>query len=174
MERREAIKYVALTIGSVISVPTWASQWKAKDINSAKLYLSADKELILDEMVETIIPATNTPGAKQIGVGKFVQIMVADCYDSKAQETFKNGLSNLDQSAKKANGKTFTECSKVEKTNLLKEMEKSTDNETKSFYNLVKNLTVQGYLNSEYVMTNLLKYELVPGRFHGCVPLIKK
>ena len=174
MERREAIKYVALTIGGVISLPSWASGWKANNISSPKLFLSADKELLLDEMVETIIPSTNTPGAKQIGVGKFVQIMVADCYDTRTQETFKNGLSNLDVMAKKANGKKFVECSKVEKTDLLKEMEKSTDNDSKSFYNLVKNLTIRGYLNSEYVMTNLLKYEMVPSRFHGYVPLIKK
>jgi hypothetical protein len=49
----------------------------------------------------------------------------------------------------------------------------SSNNEDKDFVKLVKNITIQGYLNSEYVMTNLRIFEFVPGRYHGCVPVKK-
>jgi len=35
----------------------------------------------------------------------------------------------------------------------------------------VKRRVIQGYLNSEYIMKNKLKYELIPGRYLGAVKL---
>ena len=52
-------------------------------------------------MVETIIPATDTPGAKALNVHQFIQKMVADCYAKTAQETLQKGLDSLDGLAQK-------------------------------------------------------------------------
>lgn len=36
---------------------------------------------------------------------------------------------------------------------------------------MIKRMTVDGYMGSEYVMTNITKYEMAPNRYHGCVPV---
>jgi hypothetical protein len=36
---------------------------------------------------------------------------------------------------------------------------------------MAKALTINGYMTSKYVMTNITKYELVPGRYNGFAPV---
>jgi hypothetical protein len=172
MERRVALKSMALAMGAMANLPSWASGWSKGSIPPGNL-LSADQSKILAVMVETIIPKTDTPGAGELGVGNFVQKMVKDCYDSKAQAGLASGLSNLDEQSIQRFGKSFTDAGKDHKLQLLQELGKSSDADQKAFFGMVKNLTIQGYMSSEYVMTNITHYELVPGRYHGCVPVKK-
>lgn len=125
----------------------------------------------LADVAETIIPKTDTPGAKELGVDRFVEKMLADCFDKKAQENFSAGLNLLDSISQSTFGKPFSGLDKKQKQHVLTGMSMHQDPLQKNFFNTVKNLTVQGYSTSEYVMTNITNYELVPGRFHGCVPL---
>lgn len=170
MQRRAALKTFALSIGSTLVLPSWASAWTKETLLSSDISLSASQEALLAEIVETIIPKTDTPGARELNVDKFVTLMVADCYDAKAQDTFAKGLVAVDEAAKKDYGKAFTEAAPAQRLAILNKMDKSGSDTEKSFVRLVKNLTIQGYLNSEYVMTNLRVYEFIPGRYHGCVP----
>jgi len=75
--------------------------------------------------------------------------------------------------AKKDFSKPFVECDAKQKLAVLNKMANSENSDEKGFVRLVKNLTIQGYLNSEYVMTNLRIYEFIPARYHGCVPVKK-
>jgi len=99
--------------------------------------------------------------------------MVADCYDKKSQETFSKGFALVDATAKRDFSKTFTECDGKQKLEVLNKMSNSENADEKGFVRLIKNLTIQGYLNSEYVMTNLRVFEFAPARYHGCVPVKK-
>ena len=171
MQRRTALKSVALSIGSVIMLPSWANAWNIKTLQNQHFNLNFLQETLLAEIVETIIPKTDTPGAKDLAINKFVEKMVADCYDKKAQEVFAKGLVSVENMAKKDYSKSFVECDGKQKLAILNSMLNSSNNEDKNFVGLVKNITIQGYLNSEYVMTNLRIYEFVPGRYHGCVPV---
>ncbi len=173
MQRRTALKSVALSIGSIISLPSWANAWSIKNLQNQHFNLSFSQETLLAEVVETIIPKTDTPGAKELGINKFVEKMVADCYDKKAQEVFAKGLVATENMAKKDYSKSFLECDAKQKLAVLNSMLNSSNNEDKDFLKLVKNLTVQGYLNSEYVMTNLRIFKFLPGRYNGCVPVKK-
>ncbi|PGH38351.1 MAG: Twin-arginine translocation pathway signal, partial [Candidatus Nephrothrix sp. EaCA] len=47
---------------------------------------------LLAEIADTILPATQTPGAKEAGVGTFMTVMVNDCYKEKDQKIFHEGL----------------------------------------------------------------------------------
>lgn len=172
MERRVALKSMAMAMGAMASLPAWASGWTSRSIGNAEL-LAVGQAITLNAMVETIIPKTDTPGAGELGVGDFVQKMVNDCYDTKTQQSLTNGLRALDDSSQKAYGKIFAQASKSQQLELLQTLEKSTDSTDKAFFGLVKNLTIQGYMNSEYVMTNITHYEMVPARYHGCVPVKK-
>jgi Gluconate 2-dehydrogenase subunit 3 len=171
MKRRIALQNMGLAFGGLISLPTWANGWNSSIIKSKSPLLLQEQEQILAEIVETIIPTTDTPGAKPLEVHRFVQKMIKDCYDKTSQETFSKGIDATEELAKKTYGKSFVECDAKQRNELLKSLEKSEIQANKSFLMMTKNLTINGYLNSEYVMTNLTHYEMAPARYHGCVPV---
>jgi Gluconate 2-dehydrogenase subunit 3 len=173
MQRRSAIRNIALSIGSAITLPTWANAWNSQSIITPQFIISTYQETILAEIVETIIPKTDTPGAKDLNIHQFTTKMVADCYDKKAQEVFSKGIDLVDALAKKDYSKTFAECDTKQRLDILNKMSNSENNDEKGFMRLVKNLTIQGYLSSEYVMINLRNFEFAPARYHGCVPVKK-
>lgn len=172
MQRRKALKNLSLSIGSAILLPSWANAWKPGIASNQKL-ISSNQELLLAEIVETIIPKTDTLGAKELEVHSFIIKMIADCFDKKTQSLFQNGLKTVDEMATKSFQKIFVDLNKETKLKVLNTMRLSDNKEEKAFLNLVKNLTIQGYLSSEYVMTNLLPFEFAPGRYNGCVPVSK-
>ncbi len=166
MERRNALKSMAMLIGGAVALPEWANAWSTNSI-TAKNWLRPNLASVLSEAVETIIPKTNTPGAKDLGLDTFVQKMVADCYSKEVQSAFAKGIGQIDSVAQQKYSKPFVQLDTPQRIELLKGFESGA--ETKDFYGLLKGLTVRGYLNSEYVMTNNTHYEMVPGRYHGCV-----
>jgi hypothetical protein len=172
MERRVALKSMAIAVGAMANLPAWASGWSKKTLENEMLF-AADQSKILAGMVEAIIPKTDTPGAGELGVGNFVQKMVKDCYDKKAQDTLSTGLDSLESESKKTFSKSFADITRPQQTQLLKQIESSSDAGSKAFFGMVKNLTIQGYMSSEYVMTNITHYEMIPARYHGCVPVKK-
>ena len=172
MKRRFVVKNIALTIGASIVLPAWANAWNQNSLRDNYFNISSQENL-LAEIVETIIPKTNTPGAKELYVQQFVPKMVTDCYDKKAQVTYRNGFELVDKSATNTFSKSFMECDGKQRLEILNKMSKSENQDEKSFIQLVKGLTIKGYLSSEYVMTNLRIYEYAPARYHGCV-LVKK
>ena len=84
MDRRELLKMVALlTGGAVIGGDLFLSGCKTGA--KADAGFTAANISLLDEIAETIIPATATPGAKAAKVGEFMKIMVTDCYTGNQQ-----------------------------------------------------------------------------------------
>jgi Gluconate 2-dehydrogenase subunit 3 len=171
MQRRNALKTVALSIGSAIILPNWANAWNTKSLQNQPFNSSFSQETLLAEIVETIIPKTDTPGAKDLGIHQFTMKMIADCYDKKAQEVFAKGLVSVDNFAQKDFSKSFIESDSKQRLTVLNSMLNSSNSDEKDFVRLVKNITIQGYLNSEYVMTNLRKFQFLPGKYYGCVPV---
>jgi hypothetical protein len=134
--------------------------------------MSSGQEKLLGEVVDRFIPATDTPGAKELGVHQFIMVMVDDCFDKAGQDNFIKWLDGLNDLAKKHYHDSFTRLSLMQREQLLNDIEKKKyQTKEQMFYPVAKRLTVQGYMNSKYVMTNITKYKLVPGHFSGCVPL---
>lgn len=158
-------------MGGLIALPAWASNWTPETVRATRPLLSLSQTDLLASMVEAIIPKTDTPGARDLNVHLFVQKMVNDCYPAATQETLKKGLDELDTQAQKLFSKPFAEGDATQQTALLTQL--SQDATRKDFYGLVKNLTIRGYLSSEYVMTNLTHYQFIPGHYYGCVPVKK-
>lgn len=174
MERRSALINLAGAVAGLIHLPAWANGWSAESTRLSRPILLADQNDLLADIVETIIPVTDSPGAKALNVHQFIQKVVTDCFDKPAQETFTKGLGLVDELAQKSFGKLFREGDVVQRTALLTQLSQATDSAQKDFYSMVKNLTIRGYMNSEYVMTNLMHFEFIPGRYHGCVPVVAK
>lgn len=165
---------MAVAAGALINLPAWATNWTAETVKHAPKFLSSSQGDLLGDIAETIIPTTDTPGAKALNVHQFIQKVVADCYDSATQNNVRNGLTLVEEQAQKSFGKPFAQGDTAQRMALLTQLSKSDEAAQKEFYSLLKGLTVRGYMNSEYVMTNLTHYQMIPGHYYGCVPVPTK
>ncbi|MCJ8167339.1 gluconate 2-dehydrogenase subunit 3 family protein [Pontibacter sp. E15-1] len=174
MNRRIVIRNMALAVSGLVLLPGCDLGSKKAAVQELHPYLSPSQEGLLTQVVDTIIPATDTPGAKDLNVHVFVQKMLIDCNEKETQDNVVTGLKTLKAKAKQQYGKTFGACTTEERIALLSAMEKSEVAAEQDFYRTVKGLTVRGYMTSEYVMMNLTHYEAVPGYYYGCVPVDSK
>ncbi|MDJ1501102.1 gluconate 2-dehydrogenase subunit 3 family protein [Xanthocytophaga agilis] len=172
MQRRSALKNVVAALGGMVALPAWATGWTPESLGPVS-GLASTEEALLAEIVETIIPETSTPGAKSLKVHQYAMRMITDCYGETAQVNLKQGLVLVDQNARQGYNKPFAECDARQRLDTLSKMKDSADPGAKQFISMVKSLTIQGYMNSEYVQMNLRGYNMAPGFFHGCVPLKK-
>jgi hypothetical protein len=172
MQRRLLIKNILLFTSAVVLTPSFV--WGAEKVLPAGgTSIAFDAQGTLAAVVDTLIPKTDTPGAKDLNVHAFVWRMIKDCYPQNAQDRFLKGLTQLDGISQVRFQKVFMQCSKPERELLLKEIsdKKTYTGEVLFFFPLMKSLTIQGYMNSEFVMTNLQKYELIPARYNGYFPV---
>ena len=184
MNRREALSSVALLLGgTIIGAEMFLSGCTNADkkIGYSGLQFSPDDISFLDEVGETIIPATSTPGAKETRIGEFMKTIVNDCYEEKNQKIFVNGMSQLDNASKTKNGKSFLESTPEQRHNLLVDLDKEQKDYTANkkpedpahYFRMMKELTLWGYFTSELGATKALRYVAVPGRYDGCIPYKK-
>jgi hypothetical protein len=180
MNRREAISSVALLLGgTILGADAFLSGCKTK--TEAGVSFSPTDVSFLDEVAETILPATKTPGAKEAKVGEFMTVIVHDCYEEKDQKVFMEGMKKLDEASKKMNSKTFMESTPEQRHNLLvaldaeqKDYQKNKKKDDPNHYfRMIKELTLWGYFTSEAGATKALRYVAVPGKYEGCIPYNK-
>ncbi|HEU4472133.1 MAG TPA: gluconate 2-dehydrogenase subunit 3 family protein [Flavisolibacter sp.] len=118
MERREAVKYISLLLGgAVVGASSFLTGCKSKT-GEAKSF-SPEQIACLDEIAETILPATSTPGAKAARVGQFMTVMINDCYEASDQQTFMDGMRNINEESEKRFGKDFMSSTPQQRTELL-------------------------------------------------------
>ena len=183
MNRREALSSVALLLGgTIIGAEMFLSGCANPDkIATAGLQFSPDDISFLDEVGETIIPATSTPGAKETKIGEFMKTIVNDCYEEKNQKVFLDGMKQLETASKTKNGKSFLESTPEQRHNLLAALDKEQKEYTAKkkpedpahYFRMMKELTLWGYFTSEAGATKALRYVAVPGRYEGCIPYKK-
>ncbi|MFN8349499.1 MAG: gluconate 2-dehydrogenase subunit 3 family protein [Spirosomataceae bacterium] len=171
MNRREALRKAAVAAGGLAVLPAWATAWNPKTLGGTGSFLSRQHEALLVLVADTIIPTTDTPGAKDLGVPAFVEKMLADCYEKEVQENVKTGLDTAEKTAKITYSKSLGDCDVQQRKEVLKKMEVSAEQPQKDFFALMKSLTVLGFTTSEYVQTQHLKYNPIPGHYYGCVPI---
>lgn len=179
MERREAVQYISILLGgTLVGSQSFLSGCKTVD---KKRTFSPDDIAYLDEIAETILPATNIPGAKAAHVGEFMTLMVTDCYNEKEQDAFFNGMKTINELSKKQFDNSFIKITATQKHTLLTQLDKEQkqfmkskkENETSHYFRMMKELTLLGYFTSEIGCTKAKRYVPVPGRFEGCIPYKK-
>ena len=191
MNRRDALARVALLMGGTVigadyfltscSSPANKEEKTSAAATANKDLLNPTQVSLLNEVGETILPATKTPGAKAANVGGFMAVMVRDCYKPEDQKTFLTGLTQLDQDCQKMQGKAFLACDAAQRraflTALDKQQKEFTQNQRKDdpahYFRMMKELTLLGFFTSEPGGTQALRYLPVPGRYDGNVPYKK-
>ena len=178
MDRKEAIQYISLLLGgTLVGANSFLVGCKTAD----KQLFSKEDLAYLDEIAETILPETKTPGAKAAQVGKFMTVMVSDCYDEKEQMIFRDGMKKMDDHAYKKFGKSYLGITPEQRHELLVQidneqkgyMRNKKEEEPVHYFRMMKELTLLGYFTSKPGCTQGKRYMPLPRKYIGCVPYKK-
>ncbi len=182
MNRREAISRVSWILGgTIIGSGIFLEAGCNSSPEQAADFFDKQTIDLLNEIAETILPQTNSPGAKEAKVGEFMNVMVKDCYTKADQEVFKAGLKSLEEGCKDKTGKIFMACNSAERTTFLtgldKEqlayMETRKEEQPPHYFRMMKELTLLGFFTSEAGATKALRYIETPGSYNGDLPYKK-
>jgi hypothetical protein len=182
IDRREAIRLVSALLGSIALVGESALSAACEDRHAVRLSgvgtFTPGDIAFLDEIADTILPETKTPGAKAAGVGAFMALMVTDCYEEPDQQIFRQGMSQLDGASRRITGTSFASAPADARlavlTTLDREQKQYMDakqpDQPNHYFRMVKELALLGYFTSEIGCTMAQRYVESPGRYDPCVP----
>lgn len=190
--RREAVLRVTALLGGVALVggSSLLTGCADRGASSAVTFSPADVAF-LDEVAETILPETKTPGAKAAKVGAFMALMVTDSYSTADQKIFRDGMNALEQASRKTNSLSFTAATPQQRLALLQSLDQEQKTHTDArdaarreakrtgavepntpahYFRMMKELSLLGYFTSEIGCTKAQRYVEAPGRFDPCLP----
>lgn len=159
MKRRDAIVNLAAVSGAVITLPLWMVACRMSDTGKHLSGFSPRDQQTLAAIANAIIPpgAHNEPGALAVGIDKYLQKLIDDCFEPAARtqvllqlqaiESFPGGVAAA-----------------------LQHFAVSTDQDQRQFFDLIKRETIRGFNTSQQVMTGYLHYTIAPGHYYGNVP----
>jgi hypothetical protein len=181
MNRRKAISSIILAGlggGIIFSGYKWHDWHRSPDIS----WLRQQKRL-LSALAETILPATDTPGATHARIDDYIITMISDCTDRVSANRFIEGLKELDHYSRSKFGKPYEQCPPADQRSILGRFEAKARPFTnllgkveniyigKPFFTTLKKYTVEGFCTSEIGATKALSYLYIPGQYHGCTPM---
>ena len=182
MDRREAIRHISALLGGVTFVGGTSLLEATERLHPSRRAsvtrqgvgaFTAQDVALLDEIAETILPATRTPGAKAAQTGAFMALMVTDTYTERDQAVFRDGLQKLNRAA----FMTLPPAQRLASLEQLDREQKSymdargQDRSTPPhFFRMMKELALLGYFTSEIGCTQAQRYVESPGKFDPCVP----
>ncbi|MBL7698555.1 MAG: gluconate 2-dehydrogenase subunit 3 family protein, partial [Chitinophagaceae bacterium] len=110
MKRRSLVRNLVIVAGGLVLLPSCSGDTSKASIQLNNLDIDAGTEELLAQIVETLIPETDTPGARALNIHLFVLKMLDDCYEKDDQQKFLAGLSDLEILAKKQFGHSLIAC----------------------------------------------------------------
>ena len=173
VNRRKAIQQFLFVSAGIAFLPACLQDDKSKSSVVLKnLQVSGQQEKNLAALTETIIPTTDTPGARDVSAHLFVLKMLDDCYKKEDQQKYLGGMEAFEKAVAAKFSKPFDQCSKTEQASILAGINGKKDTgELSFFYATTKKLTIQAYTTSKFYLTKLQVYKMVPGKYQGCVPV---
>lgn len=184
MNRRELLQLIAAATGcAMIGTNAFAYQPAPAASPLNETLFNQQHIDLLNEIAETIIPKTDTPGAKDAQVGQTMVVMVADCYDQSDKKVFMDGLKKINKFSLNEYQKDFMALSAKQKKALLTELDQQANEYNASglkqqtglphYFTLMKQLTLFCFFTSKVGATKVLRYVAVPGKYDGDLPYKK-
>ena len=193
--RRDVIQSVAamlggaaLTGGDRLFALTFDDDARAQVTATGYGAFGSAEVALLDEIADTILPETSTPGAKAAKTGAFMALIVTDVYTAENQSIFRDGLRKVDDACKSAHGTSFMTATPAQRLTVLQALDREQKAEMEArrespslprrsdseggrhYFRLMKELALLGYFTSEIGCTKALRYVESPGRFDPCAP----
>ena len=168
--RREAVLRVTAILGGIALTGGTALITGCRE-NKVGQPFTTDEIAYLDEIADTILPATSTPGAKAAKTGAFMALMVTDTYEDRNQGIFRDGMGKMNATA-------FMAATPEQRLAQLEQLDREQktymdakkNSDPPHFFRLMKELTLLGYFTSEIGCSQAMRYRETPGRFDPCVP----
>jgi hypothetical protein len=196
INRRDAIRRVSALLGGVAfiggsSLLAAVEKKAGSAVQATPGDFTSQDIAFLDEVAETILPETKTPGAKAAKTGAFMALMVTDCYSPAQQKVFREGMRKVDDAARKAHNVSFMAATPEQRLAVLTALDEeqkrvmdareAADRKRKGlapphveepphYFRMMKELALLGYFTSEIGCTKALHYVESPGRFDPCIP----
>jgi hypothetical protein len=200
MNRRSLLKYTAYLTGYAAVAPLSSailSGCKAEAPVTAFIpaFFTEDEYQHVVAMVNTMLPPTATPGAVELGVPEFIDLVLSVYSEAEEMEEIKAGLSSWSTSINQQTGKPYYELPATEQLSLLNQLDETSrkqadastaedqayirqykDNnvdkeEEPTWWLTLKSIAIGGYYSTEKIGTEVLAYDPVPGPYQGCIPL---
>lgn len=173
--RRKAIKQLSLLFtgalsASSISLAVQGYQPKPDDLTRKGLVLNHQQLMLLKEIVDLILPATDTPAASAVDVHGFIDHQLYHCFSEQERTMFVVGLTRLEREALAQFKRDFSTTNENLQVHLLTQMESAEGEFTQQderFFQQLKSLTLLGYYTSEIGATQELSYLAIPGGYNG-------
>jgi hypothetical protein len=174
VERRDLVRALGAVAAFALMPRTARAAWERVAAPDAPLgALRADQSALVAAAADAIIPRTDTPGATDVGVPAFIDVIVAEYYGDDERAAFLAGLDAIDSRAKATGAASFAEMTPDARAALMDALDAPPDRrvpEARAWARL-KELTVHGYFTSERVQKDVLKTVIMPGRFDGNAPM---
>ena len=186
MDRREALRLLATGTALQLAPHRLLAVMRESraflDNQPSPRTLNAHQDTTVKAMAEMIMPRTDTPGATDVGVAAFIDLLLTEWCDEKDRSRFLTGLGQFDERMRASFGKDFVDCSPDQQSESLmvlgekmvqdrRQREGQPDDEASpeaAFYLMLRRFTLTAYYTSEAGATEELHFEIIPDHYQGC------
>lgn len=181
MNRREILKYAAMVTGTAICAPITLAMLSGCSQQSAVTNLAAigsqstgqffnNADLtLLSQVMDVILPKTDTPSPSEVGVPQIIDNMFAKVYEPQYQEKFMALFAEL--KAYLGNFAALDSAKKLAMLSALETLPADKRNNAYWAYIDIKQQCVAFYLSTEQIAENHLNYLPIPGQYKPCISL---
>ena len=203
MDRRQALKNLGFGAGILIVGPTALSLLQSckndPKISWEPTFLSISNGLALKQILNVIIPKTDTPGANDLNLAEFIDSYMGQVASEGRQQNFKRSAdafavafkNELNKDLEKGNEKDFekiiskylratTEEQKIfakretetqDPVDKIPELKMDPDAGSLSYLKNVREMGIWAWKTSEQIGENVLWYDPIPGKYIPCAPV---
>ena len=170
MNRRDLLKKGVYSLAGVtLSSALISSLQSCTSIEKySPLYFSKTEFSLLSNIVDFLIPKTETPGGLEMKVPQFIDIIISETYNSESKNNFSNKFKLLIEDFK-SNNIDLSDYNSI-KSKFVNDFNNKAHQEV---YNQIRDLTVWGFKTSKEIALNVLNYNPIPGYQLGCVDIDK-
>jgi hypothetical protein len=173
LDRRGLLTGAAAILGVELAAPlarALAAE-AAPGFSASHAAFTAEQRALVAAVSERIVPTTDTPGAIAAGVPAFMEMMIADWYESTDRQEFMDGLGLLEGYAWIQFEKPFAGLAPEEQDHVLTlAMTGKVPALSARFFEHCRQLVLLGYYTSEIGCKQERVYVPVPGRYDGKYP----
>jgi len=167
--RREALQRAAAVLGVVLSPSLFNRLLAAEPAPAGARSLSATQLATATALADRILPRTDTPGALDVGVPEFLDLMHGAYLAPDEKSALDAALAHFERAAQTQHESSFAALPPGRQDALLTAVAESEN--VREHFLRVRELVVVGYFTSEEVGKNVLRWDPVPGVFLPCIPL---
>jgi Gluconate 2-dehydrogenase subunit 3 len=190
MDRREALQQLATAIALQLGSPNLLAALRELrpliGTQTALRTLNSHQDATVTAIADLIIPRTETPGAADVGVNRFIDLILTEWCIDEERSRFLDGLADVDARAQASFGENFVRCSVNQQAEIMaamgvqmiKEAEAagkgsrgyrgSLPKPDKNFYYMMRSLTLTAYYTSEQGASKELGLEVIPDHLDAC------